>query len=572
MIPQRLTKLIRIALLSTVAIGLVLLTAHTTSADPSFGTDPASVSGPPGDVLEPAPGSPQLGPLPAPISVIGAPALGLPAVSNVDALSYGNDPFPAPAPWHLVFSVNPAAAGHPLSPPISPLHPNVTLEVAAGDGSAQGDLYSSFSLPGVPATFGAFPPGPPAPCAPPAIDSNIQVADENGAPPLALAPNVGLGLLPGVDNLDTLDVSDNSFVDFAPAGGDGLPDAPVFFSVDGPTAALLPPLPPFFVPITPGTILVWDPGTAALYDWATPAMLGLAAGDDIDALAVSYVSGAAIPAGWGGPPDAVLFSLAPGSPSLPGIGSVCFGPGTGTAGDLYGKVLPVGLPIPWVDAEMLGLSTLRTGGPGDDNVDAIDIVPASAVDGDGDLLDDAADMDDDEDGLGDTGDAAAGCSPVLADTDGDTLSDYDEVITYGTNCAAADTDGDGVADNDELFVYGTDPLVVDTDGDGCADGEELGPDETMGGLRDPLSPWDFYDVAIAGAIQGQDGYIDLANDILSVAMRYTAGGGIYSAWYDRSNPPGGDPWDTGPPDGTIDLPNDIFGVAFQYHHDCRPAP
>lgn len=44
------------------------------------------------------------------------------------------------------------------------------------------------------------------------------------------------------------------------------------------------------------------------------------------------------------------------------------------------------------------------------------------------------------------------------DTDGDGISDYDEIFIYGTSPYLADTDGDGISDYDEIFVYGTDPL------------------------------------------------------------------------------------------------------------------
>lgn len=36
-----------------------------------------------------------------------------------------------------------------------------------------------------------------------------------------------------------------------------------------------------------------------------------------------------------------------------------------------------------------------------------------------------------------------------------------------------DTDGDGLSDYDELYVYGTSPYLADTDGDGIPDGEEV---------------------------------------------------------------------------------------------------
>ncbi len=47
------------------------------------------------------------------------------------------------------------------------------------------------------------------------------------------------------------------------------------------------------------------------------------------------------------------------------------------------------------------------------------------------------------------------------DTDGDTLSDYDEIYTYYTNPNAADTDGDGIDDNVEVSTLYYDPNVGD---------------------------------------------------------------------------------------------------------------
>jgi len=38
---------------------------------------------------------------------------------------------------------------------------------------------------------------------------------------------------------------------------------------------------------------------------------------------------------------------------------------------------------------------------------------------------------------------------------------------------AKDTDGDGLSDYDELYIYGTSPYLEDTDGDGFKDGEEI---------------------------------------------------------------------------------------------------
>lgn len=49
------------------------------------------------------------------------------------------------------------------------------------------------------------------------------------------------------------------------------------------------------------------------------------------------------------------------------------------------------------------------------------------------------------------------------DTDGDGISDVDELMIYGTSPYLVDTDGDGISDYDEIFVHGTDPL--------CPEGE-----------------------------------------------------------------------------------------------------
>jgi hypothetical protein len=64
-------------------------------------------------------------------------------------------------------------------------------------------------------------------------------------------------------------------------------------------------------------------------------------------------------------------------------------------------------------------------------------------------------------------------SPVMWDTDGDFLSDYDELMLYGTDPASRDTDGDTLTDYDEIVIYGTNPAKNDTDGDGLMDNEEL---------------------------------------------------------------------------------------------------
>lgn len=62
--------------------------------------------------------------------------------------------------------------------------------------------------------------------------------------------------------------------------------------------------------------------------------------------------------------------------------------------------------------------------------------------------------------------------PVATDLDKDGLLDPREA-ELKTNPKLADSDGDQVSDFDEVEIYATDPLKQDTDGDGYPDGEEL---------------------------------------------------------------------------------------------------
>jgi len=109
---------------------------------------------------------------------------------------------------------------------------------------------------------------------------------------------------------------------------------------------------------------------------------------------------------------------------------------------------------------------------------------ANETDSDGDGLTDYQELlihgtaylnpDTDGDGLSDGAEVLLyGTNPLNTDTDGDGLSDYLEVMLYGTNPLNADTDGDGLSDALEVLVYGTNPLNADTDGDGLPDGHEV---------------------------------------------------------------------------------------------------
>ena len=57
--------------------------------------------------------------------------------------------------------------------------------------------------------------------------------------------------------------------------------------------------------------------------------------------------------------------------------------------------------------------------------------------------------------------ATASFAKDLGDSDGDGLSNYDEIAVHGTNPNLADSDGDGLPDADEILVTGTNPIHSD---------------------------------------------------------------------------------------------------------------
>jgi hypothetical protein len=69
------------------------------------------------------------------------------------------------------------------------------------------------------------------------------------------------------------------------------------------------------------------------------------------------------------------------------------------------------------------------------------------------------------------------------DCEEDGLTDYEEVVTHGTDWNCADTDDDGLNDGDEVDLE-TSPFLPDTDGDGWTDGEEV-----LDAGTDPLDPF-----------------------------------------------------------------------------------
>ncbi len=78
-------------------------------------------------------------------------------------------------------------------------------------------------------------------------------------------------------------------------------------------------------------------------------------------------------------------------------------------------------------------------------------------------------IDSDKDGLSDDEEKLYKTDPNNPDTDGDKLSDGQEVLLYHTNPLLKDTDGDRLTDSEELYLCDTDPLKKDSDGNGITD-------------------------------------------------------------------------------------------------------
>ncbi len=133
------------------------------------------------------------------------------------------------------------------------------------------------------------------------------------------------------------------------------------------------------------------------------------------------------------------------------------------------------------------------------------------------------------------------------------------VFTAGLDCGTGPDTDSAFGDPDGI----PDLCDLNDDDDGCSDSQELGLDETLGGLRNPLIPWDLYDT-------NGDKVIDLLNDILGVILLFSQQGGPpYDVAFDRGPSAGPNGWNMTAPDGVIDLLNDILGVILQHGHDCR---
>jgi uncharacterized repeat protein (TIGR01451 family) len=159
------------------------------------------------------------------------------------------------------------------------------------------------------------------------------------------------------------------------------------------------------------------------------------------------------------------------------------GDGVGDNGDAFPDN-----PAEWVDSDGDGVGDNGDAFPADpnettdsdgdgvgDNGDLFPNDPTETADFDGDGLGNNADPDDDNDGLSDSDEAAAGTDPFNPDTDGDGVDDNSDAFPTDPS-ETADSDGDGVGDNGDAFP--NDPAeTADSDGDGVGDGADAFPND-----------------------------------------------------------------------------------------------
>jgi len=285
----------------TIRIGVLsflLATGSTHAANPPFTLAPGSptLGGIPAtaaDILVP-PVPPVPGPVPPPILGIPSVVLGLVAGDVLNSISFGFGP-PAPGPClKVLFSVDAAAVGAAFVTPPA----NVACEAAGGQ--AKGDVFLS------------------QPFGPPLVFPNILALDENGLAdsPCGPPPLPGLGLAaPPPDDLIGLDLCPVSSV----FTGAAL-TAPVYYTLAPGSPSLAA------IPASTADVIMKPPGAAPPVVGVPAAALGLVPADIIDGLEVS-AGGAVVIAslapgspslgGCGYTPGEVLVFTPPDPPCAP---------------------------------------------------------------------------------------------------------------------------------------------------------------------------------------------------------------------------------------------------------------
>ena len=118
--------------------------------------------------------------------------------------------------------------------------------------------------------------------------------------------------------------------------------------------------------------------------------------------------------------------------------------------------------------------------------------------------------------------------------------------------------------------------TTDTDGDGCTDGTELSSAAPLGGQRDPLDYWDFYDTPDGSKTRDK---VVSAGDISRVVQRFGGTGDAsasplstppdsgYHPSFDRGGRAGAHTWNQAPANGSVTAA-DVAAAAGQLGHSC----
>ena len=212
---------------------------------------------------------------------VTAAALGLVGNDNIDGLS-ANTLTPETLNYHLVFSADRASMGQVGTP----------YRGEAVNNQAASDLWRTNLTGGSPAASMAG-----GGCAPWVVPPPHFLHRNQTSFNLIQTAPAGAAAFGAQDNVDAVEM------DVLDITGDNVHDFDVYFSLDPASPNL----------IGSGSDIYFAPAGAPFGPFATPADLGLATADDIDALVIwdRGVLGVVDPG-----VDYVLFSLAPGSPTL----------------------------------------------------------------------------------------------------------------------------------------------------------------------------------------------------------------------------------------------------------------
>ncbi len=137
--------------------------------------------------------------------------------------------------------------------------------------------------------------------------------------------------------------------------------------------------------------------------------------------------------------------------------------------------------------------------------------------------DNGANGDQDADGVTNLDEYWYGGDPFLADTDGDGLSDSDELYVYFTSINLADLDNDGLNDYAEVITHGTSPYNWDCDRDTLSDGDEVLIHSSNPLKMDTDGDWMWDDWEVNNGLNpanAADGLLDADSDGLANQLEY----------------------------------------------------